>query len=117
MARKPIIPIRADAETKARWEKAAAASMTSLSEFVRAAVEEKIERGVEPPVLRTKSGRVLTDADIEALADEAERGYDPATLTARCPPKPSDSLRAVVPAVVGGKVFKGPDPKGGKQKK
>jgi hypothetical protein len=25
---------------------------------------------------RTKSGRVLTDAEIEALADEAERGYD-----------------------------------------
>jgi hypothetical protein len=29
-----------------------------------------------PAVLRTKTGRVLTDADIEALADEAERGYD-----------------------------------------
>jgi hypothetical protein len=26
--------------------------------------------------LRTKTGRVLTDADIQALADEAERGYD-----------------------------------------
>lgn len=25
---------------------------------------------------RTKTGRVLTDQDIEALADEAERGYD-----------------------------------------
>jgi hypothetical protein len=25
---------------------------------------------------RTKTGKVLTDADIEALADEAERGYD-----------------------------------------
>jgi plasmid maintenance system antidote protein VapI len=25
----------------------------------------------------TKAGRVLTDADISALADEAERGYDP----------------------------------------
>jgi hypothetical protein len=24
----------------------------------------------------TKSGRVLTEADIKALADEAERGYD-----------------------------------------
>jgi predicted DNA-binding transcriptional regulator YafY len=24
----------------------------------------------------TKTGRVLTDADFEALADEAERGYD-----------------------------------------
>ncbi len=26
--------------------------------------------------LQTKTGRVLTDADIEALADEAEQGYD-----------------------------------------
>lgn len=26
--------------------------------------------------LRTRTGRVLTDADIEAAADEAERGYD-----------------------------------------
>lgn len=26
--------------------------------------------------IRTKTGRILTDADIEALADEAERGYD-----------------------------------------
>ena len=28
------------------------------------------------PVYRTKTGRILTDADIQALADEAERGYD-----------------------------------------
>ena len=32
---------------------------------------------------RTKSGRVLTDADIEHLADEAERGYDVEELKAR----------------------------------
>ena len=25
---------------------------------------------------RTKTGRILTDADMEALADEAEKGYD-----------------------------------------
>lgn len=31
----------------------------------------------------TKSGRVLTDADIEALADEAEHGYDVEHLVAR----------------------------------
>ena len=30
----------------------------------------------EPHTYRTKSGRVLTNADIEALADEAEQGYD-----------------------------------------
>lgn len=26
-------------------------------------------------VYRTKTGRVVTEADIQALADEAERGY------------------------------------------
>jgi hypothetical protein len=31
----------------------------------------------------TKSGRVLSDADIEALADEAERGYDVSELKER----------------------------------
>lgn len=34
------------------------------------------QRETEPPVYRTKTGKVLTDADLEALADEAERGYD-----------------------------------------
>jgi hypothetical protein len=32
---------------------------------------------------KTKSGKVLTDADIEAMADEAERGYDVDALKAR----------------------------------
>jgi hypothetical protein len=32
---------------------------------------------------RTKSGKVLTDGDIEAMADEAERGYDVETLKSR----------------------------------
>ena len=32
---------------------------------------------------RTASGKVLTDADIEALADEAEQGYDVETLKTR----------------------------------
>lgn len=36
----------------------------------------KGEDGKWHPSYRTASGRVLTDADIEALADEAEAGYD-----------------------------------------
>jgi Ribbon-helix-helix protein, copG family len=32
---------------------------------------------------RTKSGKILTDADIEAMADEAEGGYDVETLRSR----------------------------------
>ena len=31
----------------------------------------------------TKSGKVVTDVEIEAMADEAERGYDPEVLKAR----------------------------------
>ncbi len=32
---------------------------------------------------RTKTGKVLTDSEIEAMADEAERGYNVETLKAR----------------------------------
>jgi hypothetical protein len=32
---------------------------------------------------KTKTGKVLTDADIEAMADEAERGYDVEMLKSR----------------------------------
>jgi uncharacterized protein (DUF4415 family) len=32
---------------------------------------------------KTKTGKILTDADIEAMADEAERGYDVEVLKAR----------------------------------
>lgn len=34
----------------------------------------RVAKATEP--IRTKTGKVLTDADIQALADEAERGYD-----------------------------------------
>jgi Ribbon-helix-helix protein, copG family len=38
--------------------------------------------GVEPSEShRTKTGKVLTDADIETLATEVERDYDVASLT------------------------------------
>lgn len=33
--------------------------------------------------LKTKTGKVLTDADVEAMADGAERGYDVEALKAR----------------------------------
>jgi hypothetical protein len=35
----------------------------------------------EPVTYKTKTGKTLTDTDIKALADEAERGYDPAKIT------------------------------------
>lgn len=36
-----------------------------------------------PKTYTTKTGRTLTDADIEAMADEAERGYDVDELKGR----------------------------------
>ena len=32
---------------------------------------------------KTKTGKIVTGADIEAMADEAERGYDAETLKSR----------------------------------
>lgn len=37
----------------------------------------------EPKTYTTKTGRTLTDADIEGLADEAEQGYDVEELRRR----------------------------------
>lgn len=49
-----------------------------------------------PRTYRTRTGRVLTDRDIEALADEAERGYDVELLGA----KPGRPRMGSEPAVV-----------------
>ena len=38
---------------------------------------------------RTKTGKVLTDTDVEAIADEAERDYDVEALKARRRGRPS----------------------------
>lgn len=37
----------------------------------------------KPNTYRTKTGRILTDPDIEEMADEAERGYDVEELKTR----------------------------------
>ena len=37
----------------------------------------------KPKPYTTKTGKVLTDSDIEAMADEAERDYEVETLKAR----------------------------------
>lgn len=41
------------------------------------------------PPYRTRTGKILTDADIEAIADEAERGYDFEALKKRRRGRPS----------------------------
>ena len=50
----------------------------------------------EPRIYRTKTGRVLTEVDLEALADEAERGYDVEHLAK----KPGRPRMGSAPAVV-----------------
>lgn len=37
----------------------------------------------KPKTYPTKTGKILTDADVEQLADEAERGYDVEELKSR----------------------------------
>lgn len=48
---------------------------------------------------RTTTGRTLTDAEVEALADEAEQGYDVEALKARRRGRPmiGDAPAQVVP--------------------
>ncbi|HEV3231605.1 MAG TPA: antitoxin [Candidatus Dormibacteraeota bacterium] len=50
-------------------------------------------------VIRTKSGHILTKADIERIAEEAERGYDPDTLVPRYIGRPSLGETGVSPRV------------------
>jgi hypothetical protein len=49
---------------------------------------------------RNPAGRVITDADIEALADEAERGYDPFELIARRGKRGRPTLGGAGPSTV-----------------
>lgn len=48
---------------------------------------------------RTASGEVLTDEDIEALADEAERGYDLDKATKVSVGRPSLGSKGVSPRI------------------
>jgi len=52
-----------------------------------------------PKTYKTETGKILTDVDIEALADEAERGFDVEMLKerGRGPPMLGDAPSAVVP--------------------
>ena len=50
----------------------------------------------DPKILSTVRGHPLTDADIQAMADEAERGYDPAKMRPRGGRPPMGSAAATV---------------------
>ena len=80
VAKTPVRNLRVDDEL---WYAALARARSeqfTLAEVVRTFLRAYVAGGITPYV--TATGRVLTDADIAALADEAERGYNPAEIQA-----------------------------------
>lgn len=105
----PKFELRLDDATRERWQAAADVEKVALGTWIKEACEQVLALGPkEPPVFRTRSGKVLTEADIQALADEAERGYDLKDFKPQFPMNPD--LRS-------SSAFKGPDPKPGGKKK
>jgi hypothetical protein len=64
-----------NSELRARVLARAEHEQTSVSELARDALRVYLDQPAVTPALRTRSGRVLSDADFEALAGEAETGY------------------------------------------
>ncbi len=71
-----VVPVRLHADLHGAVKALAEAERTSLSGLVRAALRDYLATPAAPAALRTSSRRVLTGADIDALANEAEAGYD-----------------------------------------
>ncbi len=90
-----VVPVRLHADLHGAIKALAEAERTSLSELVRDALHEYLEAPAAPPALRTSSGRVLTGAEIDALADEAQSGYDVGSSTR--PRRRAGSRADVVP--------------------
>lgn len=87
MARDPIVPVRADAATKTRWQEAAKTAGVSLSEFVRRAVDQEVRKQTAPKAPPAKRG-----------------GHQPVAAGPRPtkpPPKREDARVAAVPAKQG----------------
>ncbi len=79
-----VVPIRLHRELHVAVKDLAATESTSLSELIREALRTYLTGG--PPIresLRTRSGHLLTSADIDTLAAEAETGYDVSPLRGR----------------------------------
>ena len=79
-----IVPVRLRADLHAAVRASADAESTSLSELVRDALRTYL--ATEPTGVderRTKSGHLLTDAEIEALSFEADIGYNVGRLQGR----------------------------------
>lgn len=76
-----VVPVRLHADLHLAVKRRAAAESTSVSDVVRQALAAYLDS--ESPTLgeeRTRAGRVLSGSEINALASEAEAGYDPEVL-------------------------------------
>lgn len=90
-----VVPVRLHAQLHVAVKRRASAERTSISDLVRCALDVYLRS--EPPTLatvRTRTGRVLGESELDALASEAEVGYDPKVKQ----PRSAHSRRAdVVP--------------------
>jgi Arc/MetJ-type ribon-helix-helix transcriptional regulator len=91
-----VVPVRLPADLHTAVKGLAEAESTSLSEVVRDALRRYLASEAPSSDFRTASGRVLTDAEISALAAEAEAGYDVSALRGR-PRRRSSGRAEVVP--------------------
>ncbi len=91
-----VVPVRFHADLHQAAKALADSERTSLSELVRDALRDYLGSQAAPSSLRTSSGRVLTDTDVEALLDEAEGGYEVTALRSR-PTRRAGERAEVVP--------------------
>lgn len=78
-----VVPVRLHADLHGAVRALAETERTSVSELVRDALREYLATPTASAALRTPSGRVLTSDDLDVMADEAEVGYDVASLRVR----------------------------------
>lgn len=91
-----VVPVRLHADLHGAVKTLAEVERTSVSELVRDALRDFLSTPATTAALRTPSGRVLSDADVDALADEAADGYDVTSLRAR-PSRRAGARAEVVP--------------------
>ncbi|MGH9224478.1 MAG: EcoAI/FtnUII family type I restriction enzme subunit R [Acidimicrobiales bacterium] len=91
-----VVPVRLHADLHNAAKALAEAERTSLSELVREALRDYLGSTAGSTSLRTTSGRVITDAEVRALADEAEGGFDVTALPSR-PSRRAGERAEVVP--------------------
>lgn len=91
-----VVPVRLHADLHQSAKAVAEAERTSLSALVREALREYLATPIAPVVLRPAAARVLSDADMDAVADEAEAGHDVTPLRGR-PSRRTGERAEVVP--------------------